>query len=66
MTARYLQSSADLGRVIRELRPDAVHVAVITDSWCRDQMHILGVTRYEELTADQIDHIANAVDELAD
>lgn len=56
-----LHTARDLGQTIRDLRPDA-DPTIITDEWCRDTMHDLGVTRYEDVDADAIDAIVAQVD----
>ena len=62
----HLTTAADLGALIRQMRPDATAASiVITNDWCRDQMHDLGATRYEDVDADLAGAIADRVDELA-
>lgn len=56
-----LHTARDLGQTIRDLRPDA-DPTIITDEWCRESMHDLGVTRYEDVDDDIIDAISNRVD----
>lgn len=61
-----LHTARDLGQAIRNLRPDAAGVGItITDDWCRDQMHALDITRYEDVDDETLSRIADAVDELA-
>ncbi len=50
------KSSQDLGAIVRELTGD---VSVLDEN-CRDMMHDMGITRYEDLTHDDIDKIATA------
>jgi hypothetical protein len=63
----YLHSAADLGAAVRDSRPDARAVGVhITNDWCRDQMHDLGISRYEDIDHDTLGRIAERVDLLAE
>lgn len=63
----HLTTATDLRAAIADLRPDAVaalgHEAITAD-WCRDQMHALGVTRYEDVDAETLSAIADRVDTL--
>lgn len=66
-TDRRLTTARDLGDLIRSLRPDARATGLaVTDDWCRDQMHDLGVSRYEDVTPTVAGTIADRVDRLAD
>jgi hypothetical protein len=55
-----LHSAADLAATVRDLRPDA-DPNTITADWSATQMHDLGITRYEDVTAEVIDAICNRV-----
>ena len=62
----YIHSASDLAAFVRQLRPDAVAAGLdITTDWCREQMHALGYTRYEDIDAVLLATIADRVDELA-
>lgn len=61
-----LHTAHDLGAAVRERRPDASAAGIaITDDWCREQMHALGITRYEDVDGEILSHIADRVDTLA-
>jgi hypothetical protein len=48
-----LHSAADLAAAVRDSRPDAIALGIeITTDWCREQMHDLGITRYEDVDAE--------------
>lgn len=58
----------DVTAAVRDLRPDAaatVPPTQITPEWVRDQMHTLGVTRYEDVTDDVLSAIVDRVDDAA-
>ena len=59
-----LHTASDLAATICGLRPDALDLP-ITAEWCAEQMHALGETRYERLTADLISAISDRVNDLA-
>ena len=62
-----LITSRDLGEAVRGARPDAAAVGVeIADGWCRDQMHDLGETRYDEVDEDLLSAICDRVESLAE
>ena len=62
-----LHTAADLAAAVRDLRPDAIALEIeITPDWCRDQMHDLGIARYEDVDRDLLHAIAERVDEIAD
>ncbi|CAN5488511.1 hypothetical protein BH23ACI1_BH23ACI1_33330 [soil metagenome] len=57
-----LTTAADLAAAVRDIRPDAVAVGIaITPDWCRDQLHALGVSRYEDVDRDMVHAIADRV-----
>lgn len=61
-----LHSAHDLGAAIRALRPDALAAGIeIGDDWCREQLHDLGITRYEDVEDETLGAIADRVDDLA-
>jgi len=61
-----IHTASDLAAAVRGIRPDAVDAGIdITVDWCRDQMHSLGVTRYEDIDRDILCDIAGRVDTLA-
>lgn len=61
-----ITTARDLAAAVRDLRPDAVALGIdITADWCRDQMHALGETRYEDVDAAMLSAIADRVDTLA-
>ena len=61
-----LHSVTDLAIAVSDLRPDAAAVGIeITTDWCREQMHALGVTRYEDVDVALIHDICDRVDTLA-
>lgn len=65
MTMRPFATIADLTDAVRDLRPDAaatVPPTSITTEWVREQMHALGVTRYEDVTDDVLSAIADRVE----
>ncbi len=50
---------------MRGARPDAAEVGIeIADDWCRDQMHDLGVTRYEDVDKLVLGEICERVESL--
>jgi hypothetical protein len=62
MTTHTYTTAADLAAAVRDLRPDAVALGIaITAEWAREQMHALGVTRYEDVDESALDAIADAV-----
>lgn len=62
-----LHTAADLAAAVRDLRPDAIALGIeMTADWCRDQMHDLGVTRYEDVDDELLRAIADRVDTLAE
>lgn len=63
---RYLHTAADLHAAILDMRSDARAAGIeITRDWCREQMHALGVTRYEDCGDHILSQIADEVDVLA-
>lgn len=63
--APMLTTVTDLRAAVRELRPDA-DPQTITADWCREQMHDLGVTRYENVDDAILGAIADRVDALVE
>jgi hypothetical protein len=60
-----LHSAADLAAAVVGARPDAAASGItITSDWCRDQMHSLGETRYEDVTEALLHAICDQVDAL--
>jgi len=61
-----LVTARDLAAAVSDLRPDARAAGIeITADWCAAQMRDLGIGRYEEVTKDALDTIADRVDTLA-
>ena len=61
-----ITTAIDLADAIRDRRPDAAAVGIeITTDWCREQMHALGITRYEDVDVETIHDICDRVDTLA-
>jgi len=57
-----IETAEDLGRAIRDLRPDARAVGiVITDLWCITQADILDL-RYRDIGDEELREIAERVD----
>lgn len=62
----HLTTAHDLGAAVRDARPDALAAGIaITDDWCREQMHDLGVSRYEDVDAEILGAICDRVDGTA-
>jgi hypothetical protein len=64
MDRRYnLSTAADLAAAVYNARPDTAHLSITAD-WCREQMHALGVTRYEDVDEATITAICERLAEL--
>ncbi len=58
-----LSTAADLVAAVSDARPDAAHLDITAD-WCREQMHSLGVTRYEDVDEATLTAICERLAEL--